>query len=175
MEFHYKSIINTVNGVAYRYKVDKDDLLSEVNNSLSRPTSYFIGEKDEDFVKWVYTIARNSAINILRKEAKQSEFIVRSDDEQNEKREDYKGYIVQPDVGHKELLKQITDWAYNKYLHKKPNHFRVIFEKWLLEDLKYEEMAMEAKIPVGTVKTTIHVIRKDITKIFGKKYETLLD
>lgn len=56
----------------------------------------------------------------------------------------------------------------------KSDQDKAIFDMIFLQNLKYEETAQQLNIPIGTVKTVVHKIRKIAVQKFGREYQEII-
>ncbi len=138
---------------------DTNDLIQEIFvktylNLSSYDPRYAFGQ-------WIYTIARNTFIDYLRK---------RRDDLSidNTKGE----YTRQPvsltpnpeeNIIHAEQRVQLEE-----YLAMMPVKYRRLIELRFFKDLSYEEIAEHLNLPLGTVKTQIHRARTQLCNFITK-------
>lgn len=112
---------------------------------------------------YLSTIIHNCAINLYR--VKQKNSIV--DDIDNIAESYSKIVVTQPDIDMKDFLKDvikdITDWLSNK----KEDCWIELFKIHFLDGAKYEECAKQLDMPLGTIKTRIHMIRKYAKQKYG--------
>lgn len=158
-------------GKANSFRIDEEDLLSEVNHRLagSEHKKQFKGTYD-DFFKYVGVIVHNCAIDVRRKRIKHQDGKVNIEDI----RDTHTGYAhLQPDIDKPELLQEVYSWL-RANLKDKPGHYRVVFNAHFVEEKKYEETAAIACIPLGTTKTVIRNIRQMVIEQFGLKYESVM-
>jgi len=47
-------------------------------------------------------------------------------------------------------------------------HYRILIEKFYFEEKKYDEIAEELNLPIGTVKGKLHRARKIINNFLGQ-------
>lgn len=128
---------------------DADDLVQETFLKAIRYSSRF--QEGTNLKAWLYMILKNTFINNYRRNAK-----VRSVFTEN--------LDVNP---HKSVGKPTTNQGVNKFVHddinyalrRLPAENSIPFLRYF-EGYKYFEIADELNIPIGTVKTRIHVARK---------------
>ena len=128
---------------------DADDL---VQDTLMKAMRYAQMYKEGTNLKgWLYTIMRNTFINNYRSVSKRQAIVTTSEDLNS----------VQLSVSASKNL------AENKFIQKDINaamsalspEYYTPFIKYF-EGFKYHEIAEELNIPIGTVKTRIHIARK---------------
>jgi RNA polymerase sigma factor (sigma-70 family) len=137
---------------AYSLTNNTDDALDLVQETYLKALKYRNKYREEvNFKAWVMTIMKNTFINVYRRKQKANTFL------DNTPNSFYvagaqKPSDASPDsvMSEKEILKLISelDAAY-----------RVPFEKHI-EGFKYQEIADELNLPIGTVKSRIFYARK---------------
>lgn len=104
---------------------------------------------------WLFVILKNTFINIYRKNVKKQDIISQ-----------------QEDLSSATLLRSSTSNAavgsfvmgdIKKALNALPQAYAIPFTRYV-EGYKYEEIAHELDIPIGTVKTRIHAARELLKK-----------
>lgn len=128
---------------------DADDLVQETFLKAIRYASKF--QEGTNLKAWLYMILKNTFINNYRRNAKvRSVFTENLDNTPNK-------LLGQPTTNrgiHKFVQEDI-----NGALSRLPRENSVPFLRYF-EGYKYYEIATELNIPIGTVKTRIHVARK---------------
>jgi RNA polymerase sigma factor (sigma-70 family) len=132
---------------------DANDLIQE---TLYKALKYSNLYQDGTNLKaWLFTILRNTFINNYRRNIKKRSLIHTSDDI-------HSSQLLKSSMrneGEKTFL--VNDIF--KALNKLEPAYRVPFMRFF-EGYKYYEIADELNIPIGTVKTRIHVARKVLKK-----------
>lgn len=131
---------------------DVDDLLQEtfvkVYINLGRyRTEYTFGQ-------WVYTIARNTFIDFVRK---------RQDDLSIDERftaPASSGPNPEESVINRQQRTQIEE-----YLERLPPRYRQLVRMRFFDEYSYEEIAVKLSLPLGTVKTQIHRAREQMCRM----------
>lgn len=108
------------------------------------------------FSSWIYRIAHNESMNILRKQKKE----ISLNDEIDYQTDDY----LQDDVVKEELKRNA-----NKCLAQVPVIYREPLSLFFLDGASYEEISDILRIPVGTVGTRINRGKAIMKKICEKK------
>lgn len=138
---------------------DTDDLIQEIFvKAFLHLDSY---DKKYTFGQWIYTIAKNTFIDYVRK---------RRDDLSidNTRGE----YIQQPvsltpnpeeNIIHAQQRTQLEE-----HLEKMSPKYRKLIELRFFKDLSYEEIAAQLNLPLGTVKTQIHRARAQLCDYITK-------
>ena len=165
-------------GKAIAFKIDIEDLESEVNNALGRASSSNTADFENDEEKFIGYIARsihNCAINVRRRNIEHGSKVFSSDNDELRLHSESRQRVYQKDTEQAELLEKIMSWAKAEFATDKyPRNYKVIFQSYFVEEMKYEEIAMLTTIPLGTVKTQIRCIRLLIKEKFGKQYAAAL-
>lgn len=147
---------------AMHFTHDTDDANDLVQDTLLKAITYYNKFKDGTNLKgWLYTIMKNTFINNYRRFVKISAFVTKSDE------------ISSPNLmfssakneGESKFIMDDIGWA----MKKLPEEYRIPFTRYF-EGHKYHEIADHLDIPIGTVKTRIHVARK-LLKKYLKPYD----
>lgn len=141
---------------AMHFTHDTEDANDLVQDTLLKAITYYNKFKDGTNLKgWLYTIMKNTFINNYRRFVKISSFITKSED------------ISSPNL----LFSSAKNQGESKFvmddirhaLNKLPEEYYIPFIRYF-EGHKYHEIADFLNIPIGTVKTRIHVARKLLKK-----------
>lgn len=139
--------------MAYRLTADNEvaqDLLQETSLRVLVSEDKF--RTNTNFKGWVYTIMRHLFINECRRTAR----------EQNRTDEEYR---LLP-AGHRERATCSTEGAFEvkeitRAINAQPDDLRVPFAL-LISGFKYQEIADKLNLPLGTVKSRIFSIRRNL-------------
>lgn len=149
----YKLYLTRTNGNSD----DADDLLQEtfikVFLNLEKYSTAFT------FGQWVYTIARNTFIDFVRK---------RRDDLSIDKLTGTGSQITPVALEatpEERVINSQREAQLAMYLTKMSPRYRELIELRFFKELSYEEIADELKLPIGTVKTQIHRAREQLCKL----------
>jgi RNA polymerase sigma-70 factor (ECF subfamily) len=137
---------------------NRNDALDLVQETNYKALHNKRGLHDNEHIRaWLYTILRNTYINYLRS-SHHKQLVVHSDELNNylERKEGFAGNIPDEALIRKEL-REIIDLLPLNY--EKPI-------RMLLEGYSYKEIAGEMNIPIGTVKSRIHIGKKRIRKVY---------
>jgi len=104
---------------------------------------------------WLYTIMKNTFINNYRRFIKMNTFVSKSDEISSPN-------LVFSSTKNQGEAKFVMD-DLKKALDRLPNDYYLPFTMYF-EGHKYHEIADHLEIPIGTVKTRIHVARKLLKK-----------
>jgi RNA polymerase sigma-70 factor (ECF subfamily) len=154
---------------SYAQKLTNDKIKAQ---DLFQETIYRAYKNKEKFkvgtniVGWLSTIMKNEFINDYR--TKKRKATINSDSVNNYLMDNYT--MVQVDNGAKSNL-------FNEELSSTLNdlrpEYRIPFIK-MFEGYKYEEIAEQEKLPIGTVKSRIHLARKELKDRLTKLYASSL-
>ena len=146
---------------ALHFTHDADDANDLVQDTMLKAITYYNKFKEGTNLKgWLYTIMKNTFINNYRRLVKTNALITKSED------------ISSANL-HYSAARNASDSKFvigdiNKALSTLQPEYYVPFIKYF-EGFKYHEIADELQIPIGTVKTRIHVARQ-ILKKYLKTY-----
>jgi RNA polymerase sigma factor (sigma-70 family) len=142
---------------------DADDLVQETMLKAIRYSKLY--QEGTNLKGWLYTIMRNTFINDYRRMVKQRSIIDTTEE-----------------VNSAQLMKSATDnQANNKFISDDVNkalallsyEYYTPFIKYF-EGYKYHEIADMLNIPIGTVKTRIHVARQSLKsnlKMYNQEFK----
>ncbi|SMO35593.1 RNA polymerase sigma factor [Solitalea koreensis] len=146
---------------ALHFTKDSDDANDLVQDTLLKAITYYNKFKEGTNLKgWLYTIMKNTFINNYRRLVKVNSIVTKTDE------------ILPSNL----LFSSASNYAegkfimedINKSLGKISREYYTPFTMYY-EGYKYHEIAEELSIPIGTVKTRIHVARK-LLKVQLKDY-----
>ncbi len=141
---------------AFSFTKDTDDANDLFQETMLKAINYSSQFKEGTNLKaWLYTIMRNTFINNYRKSSKTDRIMTVTDDLTSDK------LFLSASMNGSEG-KFVMDDIY-KALEKLQPEYYTPFIKYF-EGYKYHEIAEELKIPIGTVKTRIHVARQILKK-----------
>lgn len=132
---------------------DTDDLIQEIFvKAFLHLDSY---DKRYTFGQWIYTIAKNTFIDYVRK---------RRDDLSID---NTRGEYIKPPVSltpnpEENIIHAQQRVQLEEYLEKMNPKYRKLIELRFFKDLSYEEIAAQLDMPLGTVKTQIHRARAQL-------------
>jgi len=113
--------------------------------------------RDDHIRAWLYTILKNTYINYLRSSHYRQQ--VSDTDDLNQ----IQFTLAAPDETPDELL-------IRKEVHEIINHLPVVYEKpirMFLTGYSYKEISAQMNIPIGTVKSRIHLGKKQIRSYYS--------
>lgn len=141
---------------ALHFTHDADDANDLVQDTLLKAITYYNKFKEGTNLKgWLYTIMKNTFINNYRRFVKISSFVTKTDEISSQQLSfsatlnDGEPKFVMDDI--------------KKALSSLQKEYYVPFTMYF-EGYKYHEIADHLRIPIGTVKTRIHVARKLLKK-----------
>ena len=141
---------------ALHFTHDADDANDLVQDTLLKAITYYNKFKEGTNLKgWLYTIMKNTFINNYRRFVKISSFVTKTDEISSQQLSfnatlnDGEPKFVMDDI--------------KKALSSLQKEYYVPFTMYF-EGYKYHEIADHLQIPIGTVKTRIHVARKLLKK-----------
>ncbi|CDN32211.1 RNA polymerase sigma factor SigW [Mucinivorans hirudinis] len=103
------------------------------------------------FGGWIFTIARNLAIDYSRRKRGNALEICPETPSSL------------PDPEQSVIQRQFRSKIEN-IIRKMPANYRIVFELRYIEELSYEEIATQLGMPIGTVKTQIHRVREKFVR-----------
>lgn len=140
-----------------RFYKQEDDRLDLVQETLTKAFVY----KDKfdlstNFKAWIFTIMKNTFINEYRKAEKRKN-VSRLDDS-NIYDYNFVETTTPIEIIHQQEIEKVIESLDVKYRKPFLMHF---------EGFKYEEIAEEMDLPIGTVKSRIHTARKMLAKSYN--------
>jgi RNA polymerase sigma factor (sigma-70 family) len=153
-------------GFAMKFTKDVEDANDLVQDTIIKAIRHHnLYKQGTNLRAWLYTIMRNTFINDYRKGNRRAAVISTTDD--------FTSYQLKKSAD--------TNQAENKFLmediNKALEHLQPEYSKPFLryfEGYKYHEIADELNIPIGTVKTRIHMARqvlKGQLKMYNSKFK----
>jgi len=154
----------SLRGYALHFTHDNEDANDLVQDTMLKAVTYHGRFKEGTNLKgWLYTIMKNTFINHYRRFVKTSSFVSRSEEISNARlafsatRNASENKFIMEDI--KGAMTGLSDEYYTP--------FSMYFEGY-----KYHEISEYLQIPIGTVKTRIHMARKRMKKALNAyKYE----
>jgi RNA polymerase sigma-70 factor (ECF subfamily) len=109
-----------------------------------------------EFYPWLSTIARNLAFNLLKREERK---------ESLDRKQEFGFDTESGEAGPLEkLLASEGQKRFYAALRKLPEKYRTVFVLRHFEDMNYQEIAQQLKIPVGTVDSRLHRARQTLAE-----------
>lgn len=148
---------------ALHFTHDDEDANDLVQDTVLKAITYYDKFKEGTNLKgWLYTIMKNTFINNYRRFVKISSFVTKSDEISSANL----AYSATGNVGENKFVMDDIKHAMANLSDDYYVPFTMYFEGY-----KYHEIADHLDIPIGTVKTRIHVARKSLKKSL-KPYQT---
>lgn len=158
VEFSNKVVqeVASLNNYAFHFTRDNENAYDLVQDTMVKAFSYYNKFRaGTNLQAWLYTILKNTFINYYRKQVKTNALIIKTDSissadlYQSSFRNGAEGKFVMNDIEH--ALSKLSAEYYEP--------FTMYYEGY-----KYHEIAHHFQIPIGTVKTRIHVARQQLKK-----------
>lgn len=153
---------------AMKFTRDVEDANDLVQDTLIKAIRYHKMYKQGTNLRgWLYTIMRNTFINEYRRDSRRNAIIETS--------EDLSSYQLKDSATNNHGVHKFVMEDINKAMEKLQPEYSVPFLRYF-EGYKYHEIAEELNIPIGTVKTRIHMARqalKSQLKMYQDTYKTL--
>lgn len=141
---------------AKNFTKDQDDANDLVQDTLLKAITYFKNFRDGTNLKgWLYTIMKNTFINKYRRLTKTNMFIT----QEEEISPSNLVISATQNIGENKFVMEDIHTALSTLSEDYYTPFTMYFEGY-----KYHEIAEHLSIPIGTVKTRIHVARKMMKK-----------
>lgn len=107
---------------------------------------------------WLFRVARNNAIDYIRRKKLPTEEFQAAHDtashDQQPEREAEKSWLTNAILGALDAL---------------PDQYREVIEMRFFQDMCYQEIAEELRIPLGTVKSRLNYALKGLTRVLGER------
>ena len=141
---------------ALHFTHDADDANDLVQDTILKAITYYNKFKEGTNLKgWLYTIMKNTFINNYRRFVKINTFVTKTDEISSSQL----SYSATVNGGEPKFVMDDIKRALSKLQQVYYVPFTMHFEGY-----KYHEIADHLAIPIGTVKTRIHVARKLLKK-----------
>ena len=141
---------------ALHFTHDSDDANDLVQDTLLKAITYYNKFREGTNLKgWLYTIMKNTFINNYRRFVKISSMVTKTDEISSSQL----SYSAKSNGGEQKFVMDDIKKALNSLQQEYYVPFTMYFEGY-----KYHEIAEHLEIPIGTVKTRIHVARKLLKK-----------
>lgn len=148
---NYRSCLESF---AFKFTQDVDDANDLVQDTLIKAIRYrHLYENGTNLKAWLYTIMRNTFINDYRKKSVRNGIL--------EVCEELSSAQLRKSADKNLSEDQFVMEDISRALSKLEPQYSVPFLKYF-EGFKYHEIAEELQIPIGTVKTRIHVARQEL-------------
>lgn len=145
-----------------RNEGDAEDLVQE---TYLRAYKFFDKYKKDTYIKaWLFSILRNTFINIYRKKKKEPKKVdFHSVEQFIDKLTDRDNLLSKNDISN-DLSKDTLDSEIKSALDELPEEFRNVILLSDIEGFSYQEISEILKCPVGTVMSRLHRGRKILYK-----------
>lgn len=150
---------------AVKFTRDVEDANDLVQDTLIKAIRYHhLYKKGTNLRAWLYTIMRNTFINDYRKQSRRNTVV--------EVVEDLTACQLSKSASINQGENKFVMDDINRAMKQLQPEYSIPFLKYF-EGYKYHEIAVELNIPIGTVKTRIHVARqvlKSSLKMYNNKF-----
>lgn len=139
---------------------DTDDLIQEIFiKAFLNLSSY---NRRYTFGQWIYTIAKNTFIDYVRKKRDDVPF------------EASKGEFVRQPASltpnpEENIIREQRQTQLELYLDMMTPKYRKLIELRYFKDLSYDEISEELGLPMGTIKTQIHRARTQLSEFINER------
>ncbi len=155
--------VNSLSSYAFYFTRDEENANDLVQDTMLKAFSYYNKFKEgTNLQAWLYTILKNTFINYYRRKVKTNSIIVKSDTISSS--DLFKSSVHNGAEG--KFVMEDIERALSKLAEEYYSPFSMYYEGY-----KYHEIADHFQIPIGTVKTRIHVARQQLKKKL-KPYST---
>jgi len=144
-----KRVINYVYRITHRYEEAHDlaqDIFVKVYLALDRYDSKY------QFSTWLFRIAQNAAIDVLRKKTVIEVPLARPTEDEPQKEREFADPGVSP---YRALKNKQLGSAIEKAVENLPPDYRELIQLRHFAELSYEEIASMKRLPLGTVKNKL--------------------
>ncbi|MFZ4860582.1 RNA polymerase sigma factor [Sphingobacterium sp. Mn56C] len=159
-KFEFNNLIvrhsDSLKSYARNFTKDTEDANDLVQDTLLKAVTYFGSFREGTNLKgWLYTIMKNTFINNYRRITKSNSFITKEEDISNA---NLVGSATR-NLGENKFIREDINSALDNLSLEYYTPFTMYFEGY-----KYHEISTYLNIPIGTVKTRIHIARKAMKK-----------
>jgi RNA polymerase sigma-70 factor, ECF subfamily len=144
-----KRVVNYVYRITHRYEEAHDlaqDIFVKVYLALDRYDSKY------QFSTWLFRIAQNAAIDVLRKKSISEVPLARPSEDEPQKEREFADPGVSP---YRALKNKQLGAAIERAVGNLPPDYRELIQLRHFAELSYEEIASMKKLPLGTVKNKL--------------------
>jgi RNA polymerase sigma-70 factor (ECF subfamily) len=149
MTRYEKRVVNYVYRITHRYEEAHDlaqEIFVKVYLALDRYDSKY------QFSTWLFRIAQNAAIDVLRKKTISEVPLARPSEDEPQKEREFADPGVSP---YRALKNKQLAAAIEKAVENLPIDYRELIQLRHFAELSYEEIATMKKLPLGTVKNKL--------------------
>lgn len=118
-------------------------------------------DKDKQFYPWLSTIARNLALNRLKREAKHTT--------ESELESEFENISDESSDPLDDLINRENDKKFAKAVISLPEKFRTVFVMRMMEQMSYEQIAKTLNISPGTVDSRLYRARSKLLEILKEQ------
>jgi RNA polymerase sigma-70 factor, ECF subfamily len=163
-----RRIINYVYRITHRYE-EAHDLAQEIFVKVFMALDRY--DPKYQFSTWLFRIAQNSAIDVIRKKSIQEVPLARPADEESSGRErEFPDNGVSP---YRAMKNKQLAAAIDQAVDHLPSDYRELIQLRHFAELSYEEIATMKKLPLGTVKNKLFRARNLLKDALGDFVEPL--
>lgn len=155
----YEAFFGYAMSIAIRYCDDRDQAVAVVHDAfliVYRKLDKY--DSSQPFKPWFRVIVVRSALDYLRKQRKHSVLVELEDHTPVHQREDTLSRI-----GYKELTAMV---------HKLTEGYRTVFNLYVIDGFKHEEIADQLGITIGTSKSNLFKARVHLRRMINESLET---
>lgn len=153
---HRRTIHTVCNKYCSEISFSRDDLVQEIVLETWKSINNF--QKKCSFNTWLYNIARNKCIDLLRRQKNAPKI---------EGLEDYADILEEVNNA-PEIVRQLQQaMCYNSVLDTIEEPYRILFEMYM-EGLSFEEMEEQTGISANTLRVRCFRIKKQLQLRYGK-------
>lgn len=143
-----------------------EDILQEVFIKLYRNLNSF--DTDLKFSSWAYRITHNETISYIRKNKRNQNISLETDDEDAANLIDF---LKSEDDIPEEISKKELQSEVHEILNRLPENYKEILILRFMEDMEYSEISDILKKPMGTVATLINRAKAQFKTLALKNHE----
>src|SRR6267378_3730769 len=162
-----KRVVNYVYRITHRYEEAHDlaqDIFVKVYLSLDRYDSKY------QFSTWLFRIAQNAAIDVLRKKTISEVPLARPSEDEPQKEREFADPGVSP---YRALKNKQLASAIDAAVQNLPADYRELIQLRHFAELSYEEIASMKRLPLGTVKNKLFRARNLLKEALDSFVEPL--
>jgi RNA polymerase sigma-70 factor, ECF subfamily len=160
-----------VHSLIYRIVGNEDDAADLVQETFLRAYRALESfRQDASFVTWLYRIASNLSIDLLR--SRRSRGTLSLDFELAEGREPAADEMLSPETS---VVRGEVSEIVHRAIMGLPDRYRIVIAMRHLQGLRVHEIAEALQIPVGTVKTHLYRAREMLRQRLGPVLEMEAD
>lgn len=162
-----KRVINYVYRITHRYE-EAHDLAQEIFVKVYLALDRY--DPKYQFSTWLFRIAQNAAIDVLRKKSIQEVPLAKPSDDEAPRDREFADGGVSP---YRALKNKQLSVAIDDAVRNLPSDYRELIRLRHFAELSYEEIASMKKLPLGTVKNKLFRARNLLKDALGEFVEPL--